>query len=85
MLGGSVTSSAKASAARRNGRAGGRPTLAETLYRVGTAPRVNTAEAGVRELLRKGLVAKDWSRNDASGEAVKLTAAGKERFRAENA
>ena len=81
---GSVRSPAKTAAARQNGQLGGRPKLSDSLYRVGTATRVNLHEAGVAALLRKGLVEKDWSRNDASGEAVRLTAAGKERFRAEN-
>lgn len=61
-----------------------RQTLSSVLYRVGTSPRVNLHEPRVAQLLRKGLVEKDWSRNDASGEAVRLTEAGKARFRAEN-
>jgi hypothetical protein len=83
-LGGSKRSPAQVRAARRNGRLGGRPTLSDTLYKVGTAVRVNLSEPGVLSLLRKKLVEKDWNRNDAGGEAVRLTASGRTRFLAEN-
>lgn len=54
------------------------------LYQVGTSPRTNLAELGRTgtSLLARDLLKKDWHQNDASGERVVLTEAGREVFKA---
>ena len=54
------------------------------LHTVATAPRTNLADLGRTgaSLLKRGLVKKDWGKNDASGERVVLTTEGKAVFTA---
>lgn len=55
------------------------------LVAIATSTRTNLKDIGARTftaLQKKRLVRKDWNRNDASGERVVLTEAGREVFKA---
>lgn len=51
----------------------------DALVSIATSVRVNYSDLGrtARTLIERGLIEKDWSRNDASGEALRLTESGK--------
>lgn len=56
---------------------------AVALHAVATTPRINLAALGRSgtSLLRRGLLKKDWHANDAVGERIMLTKAGRQVFR----
>lgn len=53
---------------------------ANALYKIGSSPRTNLADLGPTgvTLIARGLLRKDWRRNDAAGESLVLTQAGRE-------